>query len=337
MVLSLDKQWIWDFWLAEDGDDWHIYFLKADKSLGDPELRHRNVSIGHAKSQNLIDWDYLGTCFKPRESEGFDDWTTWTGSVIKGVNDVWHLFYTGTTHGDGGMKQRLGHATCTDMHNWQRVGEGQVLDISGPDYEEYTPGHWHDRAMRDPHVIKNPVDDGYLMYFTARIPNIAEPNAGGSIGFATSPNLYDWTLQPPIYQGGLFGQMEVPQVVNIGRYWYCLFCTDARHFSKFYRSTYPGEPVGGTHYLIAESPFGPWRIAPDAFLDGSSPVKNYAGKLVKTKEGLKFLSFRHDGQNGKFVGIVNDPVDVNIGENGMLHLSTGHILQTAFKEEKTHG
>ena len=102
--------------------------------------------------------------------------------------------------------------------------------------------------MRDPWVMRDPDGDGWLMYFTARAPGIAEPNAGGAIGFATSPDLYDWTLQPPVFIGG-FGQLEVPQVFETGGRWYCLFCTAAEHFSKR-AGRGDGGPVTGTHYLI---------------------------------------------------------------------------------------
>src|SRR5690606_38387469 len=53
VTLALDDEWIWDFWLTRKGVDWHIYFLKAPKSLGDPELRHRNVTQGYAVSRDL--------------------------------------------------------------------------------------------------------------------------------------------------------------------------------------------------------------------------------------------------------------------------------------------
>ena len=89
-----------------------------------------------------------------------------------------------------------------------------------------------------------------MMFFTARKPGVAEPNAGGAIGFATSPNLYDWTLQPPVYAGGTFGQMEVPQVFEAEGRWYCLFCTDGEHYSKAYAATYPGD-AGAGHALPA--------------------------------------------------------------------------------------
>jgi hypothetical protein len=41
----LQDKWIWDFWLARDGDDYHVFYLQAPKSLGDPSARHHNATI----------------------------------------------------------------------------------------------------------------------------------------------------------------------------------------------------------------------------------------------------------------------------------------------------
>ena len=320
MTIALPDKWIWDQWYARDGDTLHAFFLQADKALRDPDLRHFNVTQGHATSRDLKNWTHLGTSFKPADGPAWDDFTTWTGSVLKGGDGRWHLFYTGTTRAERGLKQRIGHATSADLHRWTRVGSGLALDISGPDYEEYTPGHWHDRAMRDPWVMKDPQGPGYLMYFTARVPNIAEPNAGGSIGFATSPDLDAWTIQPPVYRGGTFGQMEVPQVFERDGRWYCLFCTSHSHFSEASLASYPGAPVTGTHYLVGDSPRGPWRVAPGAFLDGSRPCKRYAARIVEKDGGLFILGFLHDAPDGSFVGVVSDPDPVSIDSDGLLHV-----------------
>ena len=117
-------------------------------------------------SRDLETWEHLGTTFAPAEAPAWDDYTTWTGSVVQGDDGLWHLFYTGTRRSEDGLKQRIGHATSTDLHTWQRVGRRARLDLSGDLYEEYAPGHWHDRAMRDPWVMRDP-QGGWLMYFTA--------------------------------------------------------------------------------------------------------------------------------------------------------------------------
>ena len=323
MTLVLPDKWIWDSWFAHDGDQWHVFFLQADKSLKDPDLRHWNVTQGHATSTDRVTWQHHGTCFEPSSSDAFDDYTTWTGSVVQDDDGLWHLFYTGTSRAEEGVMQRIGHAVAEDLHHWSRVGDGLCLDLTGSTaytYEaELAVGHWHDRAMRDPWVMRDPEGDGWLMYFTARVPGVPEANAGGAIGFATSRDLYQWELQPPVFAGS-FGQLEVPQVLQLDDRWYCLFCTMAPHWSTAYRASYPGSPVSGTHYLIADTPRGPWQVAPGKFLDGAMPCERYAARLIKTQDGLELMGFADVGTAGQFQGHVMDPQPVYRSPDGRLSL-----------------
>jgi beta-fructofuranosidase len=324
MVHAIDGKWLWDSWYVQDGDTWHGYFLQAPKSLVDPHARHLNATQRHGVSKDLVSWTDLGTTFEPqRNGAAWDDSTTWTGSVVRGDDGLWHLFYTGTKLAEASLYQRIGHATSTDLHNWVRVGDGLALDLTGPNadcYEaDHRVGHWHDRAMRDPWVMRDPNGHGWLMYFTARAPGIDEPNAGGAIGFATSTDLRTWTLQPPVFTGG-FGQLEVPQVFAVGGVWYCLFCTSSDHWSEQYRRMNPQSPVTGSHYLIADHPRGPWRIAPGPFLDGAEPCRRYAARIVNGPQGLVILGFADHTPTG-FGGYIMDPEPVTIGSDGLLHIT----------------
>ena len=175
MTIAFADQWIWDSWYVRDGDLWHGFFLQADKALGDPDLRHCNVSQGHATSRDLVDWTHLGTTFAPAAGPAWDDCTTWTGSVVQGDDGLWHLFYTGTQPGRGrhAAAHRPRHLPTTFT-----TGRGSASGLvprhrAERRYEEYTPGHWHDRAMRDPWVMRDPDGDGWLMYFTARVPGVS--------------------------------------------------------------------------------------------------------------------------------------------------------------------
>lgn len=320
MVLALEEHWIWDSWYLRDGDVWHAYFLKAPKSLGDPELRHYNVAQGHATSHDLKTWRHHGTCFAPSDGPAWDDYTTWTGSTVRDPDGGWHLFYTGTKHGEDRLYQRIGHAVSDNGHDWRRVDDGLCLDLTGPNAHHYEhdprTGVWHDRAMRDPWVMRDPEGDGWIMFFTARVSGVAEPNAGGAIGLATSPDLYAWTLQPPVFAGG-YGQLEVPQVFEIDGHWYCLFCTAAEHFSAEQAEAIPGGPVTGSHYLMAASARGPWRIADGPFLDGAMPCQRYAARILETEGSHVILGFA-DRPDGHFVGHVTDPDRVLVNWNGYL-------------------
>ena len=326
MTLSLDDHWIWDSWYLRDGDTWHCWFLKAPKALGDPDLRHVNVTQGHAVSTDLKSWTHLGTHLAPSEGPGWDDYTTWTGSVVRDGDGGWHLFYTGTARAEDGLIQRIGHAVGQDGHAWERVGDEPCLDLTGPNagaYErDHAVGFWHDRAMRDPWVMKDPEGDGWLMFFTARAAGIAEPNAGGAIGLATSPDLETWTLEPPVFTGG-YGQLEVPQVFAWQGRWYCLFCTSAEHFSAREAQAIPGGPVTGSHYLIGEGPRGPWRIAEGPFLDGALPCARYAARIVEHGGQLMILGFADRPEGKAFGGYITDPDPVEVRGDGSLHVLRG--------------
>lgn len=318
MTLALPDKWLWDSWYVQDGDLWHAFFLQADKAIGDPDLRHWNVSVGHATSRNLRDWRHLGTCLRPAQGPAWDDYTTWTGSVVRGDDERWHLFYTGSCRAEDGLYQRIGHAVSDDLHRWERVEGGLCLDLIGPESVHYEADHatsvWHDRAMRDPWVMRDP-RGGWMMAFTARVPGVAEPNAGGAIGFATSPDLYAWTLQPPVFAGA-YGQLEVPQLFEARGRWYGLFCTAAEHFSKTRAEATPGGPVTGNHYLVAADPRGPWTVA-EGFLDGALPPVRYAARILETDAGLVIMGFS-DRPEGRFVGEILDPAPIRIDEDGRL-------------------
>lgn len=322
-MLALEDKWIWDSWYVHDGTHWHVFFLQADKALGDPDLRHYHVTQGHATSTDLVDWTYHGTFLFPADQPAFDDMLIWTGSVVRDDEGLWHLFYTGGAKPENGLYQRIGRATSTDLFNWQRVGSQPILDLEGPNaatYEtEHDPSRWHDRSMRDPWVIRDPAGSGWLMYFTARVRIAADTLASGAIGMAHSTDLREWTLAEPAFWGG-FGQLEVPQVFQHDGRWYCLFCTEARYWSHSYAGSFEQPRVSGTHYLVADDPRGPWTMAPGRFFDGAMPCRRYAARIVKTDRGMMIMGF-DDGGRDNFVGALMDPETVSVDADGLLRIT----------------
>lgn len=94
-MLRLADASTWDFWLADDDRSYHLYFLKAPRHIGHPDARHHNVSIGHAVSPDLADWTVVSDAITPSDGPAFDDIATWTGSVVRGRDGKWFMFYTG--------------------------------------------------------------------------------------------------------------------------------------------------------------------------------------------------------------------------------------------------
>lgn len=337
MTFALEDRWVWDSWYAHDGERHHGFFLEAPKSIGDPDLRHWNTSIHHAVSDDLTTWASRGTCLRPAEGPAWNDYTTWTGSVVRGGDGRWNLFYTASSRAEEGKYQRIGRAVSDDLHAWERVGDGPCLDLSrafGDAVEHYeadwAQGIWHDRAFRDPWVMRDPAPanggEDWLMFLTARARDVAEPNDGGCIALATSPDLARWTLRPPVHVGG-FGQLEVPQVFELAGRWYCLFCTAANHWSAASAKAAPDGPVTGTHYLIGEGPRGPWRVGAMPFLDGSLPCRRYAARMVPTADGPRWLGFLDHPGGGPaevlFQGRLSDPDRLRAGADGRLILEEG--------------
>jgi beta-fructofuranosidase len=138
-VLRLEDSWVWDFWLADDGRAYHMYFLKARRSLGDPDLRHFNVAIGHAASRDLIRWAEAADVLAPAAGPAFDDIATWTGSVVRGPDGTWFMFYTGCTGSGPGLKQRIGLATSADLYTWRKHAASPVLESDRRWYEQFAP------------------------------------------------------------------------------------------------------------------------------------------------------------------------------------------------------
>lgn len=324
MALRLPDTWIWDFWFAEAAPPsrlTHVFFLQAERSLGDPEQRHWNVSIGHAVSRDLVAWDYRGTALAPSPGPAFDDATTWTGSVVF-HDGLWWMFYTGNAKADDAKRQRIGLATSPDLATWTRHLGNPILDLP-EGYEEYDPARWHDRSLRDPFVFRDPSGRGWRMLFTARRPD-GPADEAGVIGAARSDDLVTWRALPPPIAPGIAGELEVPQYFEAGGRHYVLFCTGANRLSARFRAALGDTPaLTGTHYFMAESPDGPWRLGPMPFFAGDHRGTAYAGRVHRAPDGrLLFFAFLNKTADGAFVGALSDPVPVRVHDDGRLQLET---------------
>lgn len=301
MALSLPDKWIWDFWLTEHDGVFHLFFLQAPKSIGDPHLRHWNVSIGHAASTDLTCWSLRPDALGPATSLAWDDCSTWTGSIVR-HDGRWHLFYTGTSHAEQGSVQRIGRATSFDLDHWER--ESEPLIASDPRWYEQIGSHWHDEAWRDPWVFRG--DDGVFHALITARANDGARFERGCIAHATSDDLHGWEVQPPITTPGGFGELEVPQAYEIDGTWYLIFCSHSDTQSDARRETGPGT---GTYYMVADRPLGPFDAAEARPLQADRTGTSYAGRLVDFN-GTQLLTWLNRGASDEFVGELSDPVPV---------------------------
>lgn len=303
MSLRFEDRWIWDSWPYTDADGrHHLFYLQADRSLDDPVARHMNPSIGHAVSDDWRDWEVLPDALAPRTTPGWDDGTTWTGSVIQGPSGRYHLFYTGATRAEGCFVQRIGRADSDDLIAWERFGEEPLLEAD-PTWYEKVDGPWHDEAWRDPWVLPDPDGDGWHMLITARARE-GEVYSRGVVGHAWSADLDRWEARPPLSEPGKFGQMEVMQYVEIDGRPHLVFCTGAAELNQ---TMHPPGQLGGMWLVDGPGLLGPWDVNRARRVDHASL---YAARVITDIDGEPKLLGFSDLVDGAFVGELLDPVPI---------------------------
>lgn len=323
MPFSLHDHWVWDFWFADDGEKFHLFYLHAPRSLGDPHLRHRNARIGHAVSTDLHEWTDLGVCLEPSGGEAADADATWTGSVVRDADGTWHMLYTGSRflRADSHANiETVVAATSRDLHTWVRHPE-RSLSADPELYETLGHSIWPEEAWRDPWVMPNP-EGGWWMLVTARALDGADELDRGVIGVATSPDLVSWRAVEAISRPGAgFRHLEVPQLIDIDGHRVLLFSCDT-------------PALAGDRQAQGERG-GIWAVAADGLTGpGAAPIDTsaarlvhddalYAARAVRNRSGQwQLFAFRNLDEHGSFVGGIAGPMAMSwSAERGELRLA----------------
>lgn len=288
MSLQLPDHWLWDHWFLHDGEKYHLFFLRASRALHDPDRRHFRASMGHAISSDLESWTVLPDAVVHSDGPAFDDKAIWTGSAIMKPGGGIRLFYTGISHAEGGMVQRIGWADSDDGITFHRSATEPVVADSRW-YQTWSPGSSSDEAWRDPFVFEH--EGRWHMLITARGKD-AELKRSGVVGHAASDDLEHWEVLPPLSEPNVpFGQLEVMQSREIDGKHLLLFSCGADMHSE------PSE--GGVWVAEGESPIGPWDIEHVRYVH---PTELYAGQLFQDLEGVWRLGGFTDIVEGSFIG-----------------------------------
>ena len=307
MSFDLPDDWVWDFWVVDDpacaDPAYHLFFLKAPRTLGDPDLRHVNASVGHAVSTDLVGWTRVADALGPQPTGAFDDLASWTGSVVRDDDGLWHLFTSGISRAEDGAVQRIGVSTSPDLHHWTRTRD--LLLEADPRWYRRRPGQGPDEHWRDPWVVR--ADDGrWHMYVTAQAPG---ESGHGVVGHATSPDLRAWDVGPPLSSPtGRFDQLEVISLAQVEGRWVLVFSCLGPEMP----GAEPGH--GGVWTVAVDGPGSPVDVAAAVRL---TTEDLYVGKLVALRDGgSRFLAFEHRGEDGLFAGGVIDPCRVRWRADG---------------------
>jgi beta-fructofuranosidase len=326
MPLRLPDKWVWDFWLARDGDRHHVFFLQAPRSLVDPGRRHRNASIGHAMSNDLGNWTVLDDAILAGQPGTWDDLATWTGSVLQRAGR-WHMLYTGTSYADDGLVQRIGLATSDDLMTWTKHPANPVLEADGRWYDLLDLTRWRDQSWRDPWLFVDEADGLVHVLITARSPE-GSPDGAGVIAHARSDDFVAWEVLPPLTEPGDFAQVECPQLVEVdGRELILFSCLEEDHSAA--RRKRLGR-AGATGTFTFSNVNGVYRPSTCPIADPDGPAGPlYAGKVVEVEPSdWRFIGF-HGAGDRDFVGELSDPIPVRLGDDGELRVLADDPVPTS--------
>jgi beta-fructofuranosidase len=316
-VLALADEWVWDSWVADDGERYHLFFLKAPRALNDPRLRHTCARIGHATSTDLTHWEVHDDALAPAAG-CWDDLALWTGSVARGDDGVWRLYYSAlsTSHGLGVDDQRIGMAESDDLFTWHRVGDAPLLAPDPRWYVTLDHDHAASATWRDPFVLKDPAGDGWHMLITARAAG-APRLRDGVLGHARSADMRAWELGPPVSAPGPgFGELEVSQVRIVdGRPLLVFTChpdqQSPEQLSRFGRFC--------TWSVAGESPTGPWDLRLARPFRGE-PLLSAAPLVTRRDGGWALLGFRNFEPDAPARLEIVDPILVAVRDGELIDL-----------------
>lgn len=217
---------------------YHAFYLKAPL----PPRRHGadGTAYAHVVSTDLAHWEEWPLVIEPGGPGEPDDLSCFTGSVIE-RNGVFSLFYTGYRGSD--KPQTICRAISHDLRTWQK-------DPGNPLFAADT--RWYETLdWRDPFPFWNEEAGEYWMLLAAR-EKTGPVNRRGCIALVTSPDLEQWTVQPPFWAPRLYYTHECPDLFRWGDQWVLVYSTfTERHI---------------THFRLSRTLAGPW-LAPtnDAF------------------------------------------------------------------------
>ncbi|ODT47961.1 hypothetical protein [Devosia sp. 63-57] len=312
MSFNLPDHWVWDFWFADDGAQFHLFYLHAPRALGNPDLRHRNARIGHATSSDLISWTDHGRVFDAGPEGSFDGSATWTGSIVRDDVGLWRMFYTGSrflSPDSFANVETVGLATSPDLFAWTKQ-PGPVVVADPSLYETLGTSSWPEEAWRDPWVFRDAAGLWHMLV-TARGKDGLEPDRG-VMAHVTSSDLDNWTVQPALSAAGSgFAHLEVFQLIAIAGQNHIVFCCDTAKLC----GPRAGQTGGVWTLPVGEMPgqvdFSKARLLVDERL--------YAGRVALDRAGKPhLLAFNNVTENGDFRGGISDPLPLVVRADNYL-------------------
>lgn len=294
----------------EIGDSWfhvhektaHCFYLTCRKGVP----RHTSWHIGHASSQDLVNWKIHDLVLTQSPTGAWDDRCLATGSILHWKNKFW-MAYTGH------MTSQVGIACSDDLYSWKRAFDGPVTGVDTRYYEEQGSGSRKMRHWRDPFLFEH---DGWIYQYVCASLNHGPADERGTLGVARTHDMAHWEILPPPDIEPVVQELECPQLHKVNGKYYLIFSTATEMFSGAFQAKHSPKELGwSTYSMVAPSPKGPFRIiGTGRILPVSYPVQPYASQLVfwNDKPYLLGTAQLPDGDH-----VICDPIPLAFTDQGV--------------------
>ena len=316
-MFSHDGHVIGDAWYFVDNstDTVHMFYLAWPVE----EDGSHNSFVGHATSKDLFSWDRLEPVLHSGPLGSWDDLRICTGSTIEWEGRYW-MAYSATSTKDSTRDtvwdqyrvQRSGMAVSDNLATWFKLSDNPTSESDPRYYEHISSGlrkmaHW-----RDPYLYDSS-ERVYQLICARRLEG--DVSQRGTIGLATSTDMHEWEVLPPLDHDRVVDEMECPQIYQINGLWYLVFCTLGKFFSKDYASRFENEmPERSNFAMVSNSPLGPYKIYGTGQIVMHPPESYfYASQLVVLRGKWYLLATIHDEKPDR----ISDPIRVYADRTGI--------------------
>ena len=292
---------------------WHLFFSQPPIDAWEYVERAR-VSTAYLTSDDLVNWEVMPDAFGPGEHGDCDGDGIWTGSVIE-FQGVYHFFYTGYNR-QSSSPQIICKATSTDLKTWKKSNSNPLVS---PDSRWYETVDW-----RDPFVYYDDKSESFKMLISARLKEGPQFRRG-CIAVASSSDLENWEVGPPLSSGMLTHCPECPELFKLGDWWYLI---ESRYSERMQ-----------TIYRVAPSPDGPWESRKLDSLDGR---RFYAAKSASNGQRrfsfawIPFRKFHDQKESWVWGGELGSPRELMSLSDGTLVSKLPDEIRSSYQIQIDH-
>ena len=308
-MFTLPGHTVGDCWFVVHDGAAHCFFCTS------PKLQPSwHWDIGHAVSEDLRSWRYVGLALRRGRSGAWDSQTLSTGCVVRHLGRFW-MAYSAIRRGENPPTRkvhRVGIAVSDDLFRWSKCGTDPVNQRDPRYYERLGPARSAFGQWRDPYLFVE--GDRIYQYVCAR-SKVDDRSRRGTVGLAVSDDMLTWRVQPPLQVEPIATEIEVPQVYRIGGRYYLVCCSPAAWLLPSFKRRFPGHRFRDADYaMVGASPTGPFTLhGTGEILPTGESGKPYASRLVRWQRGWYLLGTVREGR----IRCVCDPIPVIADATGI--------------------